>query len=174
MPDLDRGSDIQIDELAIAAGVPVELARHHAPLLRLIAAMTDARAEPAQVPTVVDGSASHLHRCYTRRQAAEFLGYADVSALDAIPEADLPRQRVGEGRRSVRYYGLDLLCYLKRIPPPDYPSLVAAALPPGTEDAEGDGLPAPGVRPSARVRAMPPARPLPRAERTASTRQRIV
>lgn len=60
---------------------------------------------------------------YGSRDAAEYLGI-DRSTLYDIPEADLPRCRVGPARGSTRWMGADLLAYARGLEPLDYESIL--------------------------------------------------
>jgi hypothetical protein len=117
--------------LADRAGVPLHDAEHYAPLLRLVAALAPAAApEPLTLDLTGVPEGFDLWRAHTVEEAAAFLGLKRTNTLYEIPEAELPRCRVGPTRSAVRYFGLDLFCYLKRLPMVD-----AAAVRNGAVDA---------------------------------------
>lgn len=62
-------------------------------------------------------------RCYTAHEAAAWLGLPDPrtssKAIYHIPETDLPRRYVGEQRGSIRFLGIDIICYILGVPPMD-------------------------------------------------------
>lgn len=67
-------------------------------------------------------------RLYTQPQAAALLGFGHrPKTLSEIPEADLPRCKVGPARGSVRYLGADLLAYAKGLAMPDTRAMVDGA-----------------------------------------------
>lgn len=63
------------------------------------------------------------YELYGSREAADYLGI-DRSTLYDIPEADLPRCRVGPARGSTRWMGADLLAYARGLEPLDYESIL--------------------------------------------------
>lgn len=119
---------LDIAQLAEAAGIPLAVAEHYAPLLALLGAMIDRRgATPAPPhPTeATSGLAIESGRLYTPEEAARLLGFGTpeeprTKTLYDIPEADLPKCRVGPARGAVRYFGADLIAYAKGLPPLDY------------------------------------------------------
>lgn len=62
-------------------------------------------------------------KLYTAQEAATILGLDRTTIYD-IPEADLPRCRVGPARGSTRWMGADLLAYAQGLDPIDYESLL--------------------------------------------------
>lgn len=75
-----------------------------------------------------DPLAIHPDRLYTRPEAAALLGFGHrPNTLTEIPEADLPRCKVGPSRGSVRYLGADLVAYAKGLPMPDTAAMVEGA-----------------------------------------------
>lgn len=58
-------------------------------------------------------------RAYTAREAAALLGFSKWQTIYDIPENELPKCLVGPARKSIRYFGADLLAYLKGAPPID-------------------------------------------------------
>lgn len=63
------------------------------------------------------------YELYRSKEAAEFLGI-DRSTLYDIPEADLPRCRIGPARGATRWMGADLLAYARGLEPLDYESIL--------------------------------------------------
>lgn len=61
---------------------------------------------------------------YTAREAATLLRLSRVDSIYEIPEAELPRCRVGPSRGSVRFYGADLLAYAKGLVGVDYQDVI--------------------------------------------------
>ena len=49
---------------------------------------------------------------YTPEEVAGYLRIERVKSVREIPEADLPRSRVGPGRRLIRFRGRDVLEYV--------------------------------------------------------------
>lgn len=49
---------------------------------------------------------------YTAGEVAELFRFDRTKTVYEIPEVDLPRIRVGRGRRQIRFLGTDLLAYL--------------------------------------------------------------
>lgn len=72
--------------------------------------------EAAQAETGTTGLV--LWKAYTAKETGEILGLSDKSVY-GIPEAMLPRARVGATGRTVRYLGINILCYLAGLPPVD-------------------------------------------------------
>ena len=54
-----------------------------------------------------------LKRFYNADEVSEALGLRRRKTIYEIPEEDLPRYRVGPGRRTVRFLGRDLVNYLQ-------------------------------------------------------------
>jgi len=52
-------------------------------------------------------------RFYNADEVSEALGLRRRKTVYEIPEEDLPRYRVGPGRRTVRFLGRDLVTYLE-------------------------------------------------------------
>ena len=117
-------STSDLSKLAEAAGVPEAIAEHHAPLLRLLlAAVGEADvSEPAPMVDLADAGFD-LFRSYAAAEAAEILGIQRARSLYDIDELLLPRSRVGPAGTSVRFFGLDLLCYMKGLRPVDYDAI---------------------------------------------------
>lgn len=61
---------------------------------------------------------------YTVKEAALLLRFSRVDSIYEIPEAALPRCRVGPSRGSVRFYGADLLAYAKGLEGVDYAEVI--------------------------------------------------
>lgn len=69
-------------------------------------------SEETDTPTSQgDRNRIHPDALYTREEAAAFLRIRRVRSMSDIPEAALPRVRVGAARKQVRYFGRDLLSY---------------------------------------------------------------
>lgn len=107
--------------LADRAGVPRQLAEHYAPLLQLLLAAIP-QDQPA-TPIDIEGAGFDLFRSYTAAEAAEILGIQRARSLYEIDEQLLPRSRTGPSGTAVRFFGLDLLCYMKGLPAVDYQSI---------------------------------------------------
>ena len=134
-----------LHDLADRAGVPHQLAEHFGPLVQLLLAALPEQALRAQPAAPVDlaDAGFDLFRSYDAKEAAAVLGISRVGSLYEIDEVELPRSRVGPGGTAVRFFGLDLLCYMKRLPPVDYAAV--------RDEAEG----ALRRKPSGPVRTMP-------------------
>jgi len=66
------------------------------------------------------------HRLYTAEEVAALLGLSRKRTVYDIPEHDLPRRWVGPQRGSLRFYGLDILCYIHQLPPVDMGEVIDA------------------------------------------------
>ena len=65
---------------------------------------------------------------YTAQEAAHLLRFDKrPKSLADIPERELPRLRIGQGRGSVRYWGASLLAYVHGIEQPDVRGIVDEA-----------------------------------------------
>lgn len=58
-------------------------------------------------------------RVYTAEEAADVLGLSRKQTMFEIPEAELPRRRIGPRRGATRFLGCDLLRYVLGLPPCD-------------------------------------------------------
>ena len=64
------------------------------------------------------GTGLVLWKAYTAKETGEILGLSNKSVYE-IPETLLRRARVGATGRTVRYLGINILCYLAGLPPVD-------------------------------------------------------
>lgn len=71
------------------------------------------------VREALEGSSIQPMRVYTAEEAGNLLGFTRWQTIYEIPECELPKCRIGPARRSVRYFGADLLAYLKGVDPLD-------------------------------------------------------
>lgn len=110
----------QIVEIADRAGVDLDTAEHFAPLLALLAAV---QPPPVVPPETLAAAGFDLWRGYTAAEAGTILGIKRTGTLYEIPEAELPRVRVGPARNAVRFFGVDLLCYMRKLKPIDWPAV---------------------------------------------------
>jgi len=126
--------------LASRAGVPPAVAEHYGPLVALVGALLDERDRQTAAVELDLGSAGFdLWKSYAAGEAAEILGLKRRGSIYEIPEAELPRSRVGPARGSTTFLGLDLLVYMKGLSPVDWQAV--------RDRAEGLG---PGRLPSVR------------------------
>lgn len=108
-------------------------AQHIDPLFGLTEAIADHIAQKVtqRIRSVIDKAAvdrSELEndlgiepgRIYTQREVAGFLG-ASIKSVSRIPELELPRvRRIGS---SIGYFGVNVLCYVHKLPPVDTESV---------------------------------------------------
>lgn len=83
---------------------------------------------------------------YSVREAAAWLRISNFKSVYEIPESELPQCKVGPKRGRIRYWGADLLCYIRGFPPFDMQSAM-------------EDLRASIARPGASVHAIPSSDP---------------
>lgn len=83
-------------------------------------AVRDALAGAELGPSSPSETAIELQRLYPAEHANRLLGFSPKRmTIYDIPEADLPRCRVGPSRGATRFLGADLLAYAKGLPAPE-------------------------------------------------------
>lgn len=84
----------------------------------------------------------------TAEDVRQYLGYDRVDTVYAIPEIDLPKRRIGGGRRLTRYYWIDVVCYVSGLPPLDMQHYLEEQMRRALRPLEPARVhPAPGVAP---------------------------
>lgn len=63
-------------------------------------------------------------RLYLPEEVCDFLRLKDKASVYNIPETELPRQRIGPNRGSIRYYGLHILQYVQGLEPSDIAAMM--------------------------------------------------
>jgi hypothetical protein len=69
------------------------------------------------------------HQLYTAEDVAKILGLTNAKTVYDIPETELPRQRVGPRRGSVRFLGIQVRRYIQGLPPLDFVEKDVLSLP---------------------------------------------
>lgn len=81
---------------------------------------------------------------YTAREAAAWLRLSNWKSVYEIAETELPRCKIGPSRGRIRYWGADLLCYVRGMPPLDMQTVIDAVREritgPGTAVQAGIGM----------------------------------
>lgn len=100
-------------------------------LRQLVAsAFADAIRTAAIASDVTEGPTDELAiapgRLYSASEANALLGF-DRMTIYEIPEADLPRCKIGPSRGSLRFLGADLLAYAKGLPQIDTQAMIDEA-----------------------------------------------